>query len=296
MKLFIGPLKCIEKIEYGQIKPKAISWYGAIGISILWILIYSIGSLIPSLPLMEDFLYPMDIETASNTVAHITSSILEILFILIAANAMSLIFFNKTYLEPIKKAKSKDYIYIFLITLLYMALASALIYPFYSLVPVDENLIKTFEILSKYPVFLFITVSIAAPIIEEIFFRGFLFKGLLKKYSPKFAIIFSSLIFGVIHGNFHQFITASLLGMLIAYVYYKTDSIYLAIFMHFINNTLADFILFGDNLTYQIILSTIYLIIAAVLFIVIKKKYKFSAIKKPSFSQNKPEEYNIDLI
>lgn len=42
---------------------------------------------------------------------------------------------------------------------------------------------------------------IAAPVLEELIFRGMMLEGLLKKYSPVTSIIISSILFGVAHLN-----------------------------------------------------------------------------------------------
>lgn len=286
MKLFIGPLKCIEKIEYEITKAKPLKWYSAIGISILFMIIYSFAML----PIQIPMLY-MDASLINNIIL----TALEIILIFLVVNGIHSIFFKKTYLDPIRKNTGKDYLFIFLLTIALMFALNSLIYPFYNFIPEDPMMEEMWELIGQFPLYAFISVSIAAPIIEEVFFRGVIFKGLLQSSSPKVAIILSAIIFGVIHGNIHQFITASLLGMFIAYIYYKTDSIYLAIFIHFINNTLSNLLIWGDSLISQIIISSIYLVVAIMLILLVKKKYKFPTIPKRSFSKNTPSEYNIDL-
>ena len=100
---------------------------------------------------------------------------------------------------------------------------------------------------------------IIAPIIEELIYRGFI-QDRLKKYGDVFAIVVSSLLFGIIHGNIPQFITSFLLGLVLGYVYLVTNSVKTTIFLHMFNNayvTLYNELLF-KNITdvdvYQIIL------------------------------------------
>lgn len=82
---------------------------------------------------------------------------------------------------------------------------------------------------------------IIAPIFEEFFFRGIIFKGFLNKYStkPLKAIIWSGIIFGIVHLNIPQGINAFFMGMILASIYYYTKDIRLAIFAHFVNNFLV---------------------------------------------------------
>jgi uncharacterized protein len=89
------------------------------------------------------------------------------------------------------------------------------------------------------PIMLIISAVVVAPIYEEIIFRGILLKGMAKRINPIIALVISSLLFAVVHLNIPQFINALLLGLVIGFIYLTTQSIYLSIFAHFINNLLA---------------------------------------------------------
>lgn len=80
---------------------------------------------------------------------------------------------------------------------------------------------------------------IFAPLLEELFCRGIILRGLLEHTSPTKAILWSSAIFGVIHLNPWQAIPAFLIGVLMGWVYWKTRSLWASIFIHFINNGFA---------------------------------------------------------
>ena len=75
-----------------------------------------------------------------------------------------------------------------------------------------------------------------APLLEEILFRGIIYKGLLSSYSPKNAIIISSIIFGLIHGQPTMIPGAIFFGLLFGYIYYKTNSLGMTILLHFTAN------------------------------------------------------------
>ncbi|WP_238586888.1 CPBP family intramembrane glutamic endopeptidase [Chryseobacterium sp. Leaf405] len=97
-----------------------------------------------------------------------------------------------------------------------------------------ENLMSG---LTDDPVLMVITAVIMAPIFEEIIFRGIIQKGLMNKgVEPWKAILFSSLLFGLIHGNPWQFVGATLLGGVLGLVYYKTKSLLLPMLLHGFNN------------------------------------------------------------
>jgi membrane protease YdiL (CAAX protease family) len=88
----------------------------------------------------------------------------------------------------------------------------------------------------KPELFSFATIVIVAPILEELIFRGIILNGFLKRYSPFYAILFSSLLFGIGHVNPSQIIVASLAGAFLGWVFYKTKSLLLCILLHFVNN------------------------------------------------------------
>jgi uncharacterized protein len=82
----------------------------------------------------------------------------------------------------------------------------------------------------------FISIVLLAPLMEEIFCRGILLRGLLAHTTPVKAILWSSLMFAIMHLNPWQAIPAFILGVLMGWIYWKTHSIWIAIFIHFINN------------------------------------------------------------
>lgn len=81
-------------------------------------------------------------------------------------------------------------------------------------------------------------VCIAAPVGEELLFRGAILKSLLP-YGSKFAIIVSAVLFGMIHGNFEQIPFALFAGLIFGYVSVKTDSLFYSIILHIFNNSWA---------------------------------------------------------
>jgi len=99
--------------------------------------------------------------------------------------------------------------------------------------------------LTNNPVIMIITAVIMAPIFEEIIFRGIIQKGLINKgVQPWKAILFASVVFGLIHGNPWQFVGAVLLGGVLGLVYYKTKSLLLPILLHGFNNLCSSILIF----------------------------------------------------
>lgn len=81
---------------------------------------------------------------------------------------------------------------------------------------------------------MFLYAAFGAPIVEEVIYRGFIMKS-LEKYGKVFAIIISSIMFGLMHTNLTQSIFAMLVGLVLGYVA-MNYSLKWAILLHFINN------------------------------------------------------------
>ena len=88
---------------------------------------------------------------------------------------------------------------------------------------------------------LWLYVCLAAPITEEILFRGLVLRS-LEPYGKKFAIIVSAVLFGLYHGNPIQTPYALLVGLILGYVAVEYNVIW-AMVLHMINN-----LLLGDSL------------------------------------------------
>lgn len=130
-----------------------------------------------------------------------------------------------------------------------IALLFGVISPLAGLIPIPESFKEILlNAANDQGIFSFLTMVIAAPILEEIFFRGIMLDGLLEKYSPVKAILVSSFLFGFVHLNPVQFITGFILGIFAGWVYYKTKNLTLAIIIHMTAN-LSGFItrFFADS-------------------------------------------------
>ena len=108
-------------------------------------------------------------------------------------------------------------------------------------VEMDENTSKFFEGLMKEP-WGYVAIGILSPLAEEMVFRGAILRSLLDMMSKKnhwVAIMISAAIFGLAHGNTAQFVNALLMGLLLGWMYYRTQSLVPGILMHWVNNTMA---------------------------------------------------------
>lgn len=93
-----------------------------------------------------------------------------------------------------------------------------------------------------------VSAIVIAPLVEEIFFRGFIFSTLNQRISTPAAAILSGLFFGAIHFSLAQTITLSIFGVVQCYLYRRTGSILYPILLHtiFNANAFACIILFAN--------------------------------------------------
>ena len=92
----------------------------------------------------------------------------------------------------------------------------------------DPALIATFSLLA----------TIAAPIVEESVFRGFLFNALLR-YAPVWiAATISGLIFGLSHLSLSALVPLACSGIVLAYVYHISGSLTASMLTHALFNAL----------------------------------------------------------
>ena len=120
---------------------------------------------------------------------------------------------------------------------------------------------------------------IAAPVIEECFFRKLLIER-LNRYGERVAIIVSGLIFGLVHGNFSQFFYAFGLGLAFGYIFVKTGKLRYTIAMHIIINFMGSVLvpLIGRNVYISALFGMMIIgvvIAGLVLFILNKKRISF---------------------
>lgn len=127
-----------------------------------------------------------------------------------------------------------------LVSISAIAVQTGITSPIANLIPMPEFAKKMFlELANQNGIFSFIAIVIAAPILEELIFRGIILDGLLKRYSPAKSIIISSVLFGIVHLNPWQFIGTLIIGLFLGWIYYKTRKLTLTIIIHFVNNLIA---------------------------------------------------------
>jgi membrane protease YdiL (CAAX protease family) len=83
---------------------------------------------------------------------------------------------------------------------------------------------------------MFLLAGLVVPFAEELYFRGVLYNWMRDRWGIWPAILISSLVFGIVHGEIAIAVSAFILGILIAWAYERSSSLWTAIFIHAINN------------------------------------------------------------
>jgi len=87
------------------------------------------------------------------------------------------------------------------------------------------------QVMSSGPLALFFA-CVAAPILEEMLFRGVMLRSFLRQYSRTKAILCSSAIFGIAHLNIYQLATAFAIGIVAGWLYERCRSLWPCILLH----------------------------------------------------------------
>ncbi len=89
-----------------------------------------------------------------------------------------------------------------------------------------------------------LVIGVAAGVCEEVFFRGVVQRS-LERYGRWPSILLTALLFGLLHADFQKLAGTFLLGALIGFIVYRTNSIFGGMFAHFTNNSIAVLLSFG---------------------------------------------------
>lgn len=110
---------------------------------------------------------------------------------------------------------------------------------------------------------------VLAPVMEEVLFRGILLESVRSKHSAGRAIVVSALMFGVIHFIPQQVVNAFVIGLILGYIYVRTESLWPVIVIHALNNAMAYIIMQwsdGANITVRSLIenNTVYAVVYGV--------------------------------
>jgi len=133
--------------------------------------------------------------------------------------------------------------------IVYLLISSTLVYVIGQLLPNFDpgqtqevgfsHLVRQYEYLLA-----FVTLVVIAPIAEETLFRGYLY-GKLRQYVPVWiAMLTTSLLFGLLHGQLNVGIDVFALSIVLCSLRELTGSIWAGILLHMMKNGLAFYLLF----------------------------------------------------
>lgn len=126
-----------------------------------------------------------------------------------------------------------------------------------------------------------LAVAVVPPLCEEIAVRGTIMQP-LRRYGDVYAIVISSVFFGILHGNLVQAPFAFIAGLAFGYAVCATGSLWTGILIHFLNNMYSCILAFamedlGEKAYTKIYVASIFLVcfiggICAVIYIFKSKK------------------------
>lgn len=87
-------------------------------------------------------------------------------------------------------------------------------------------------------VLMLLAVSVLAPLLEELLFRGLLLRT-FTRYGPRFAIFASAMLFAFTHGNLTQGVGTFFMGILLAVIAQRAGSVLPTVMIHMFYNTFA---------------------------------------------------------
>jgi uncharacterized protein len=154
---------------------------------------------------------------------------------------------------------------------------------------------STFKIVTAYSAFEFIVVvfviCVTPAVCEEALFRGFTLTNLRKVSKASVAIFMSGFLFAFYHFQPFNLIPLVLLGWYLGFIVYYSNSIWVGVVCHFLNNFFATYFLYmygkdefetprltGDELTNTIVAA----VVSVVLFAGTVIMYYRLRVKEPS--------------
>lgn len=274
-----------EKQEYDLHLVKTRKYAFAIGMGlIIFVFLETVCSFILGIAL-PSVLSKLNV----NTIMILSTAIISIIAMGITAVFINM--YSDYKKEESKLTGKKIFEYTFIGITLIGILQVVLSY-IYSKLGMDYNVLESFEVLPGAgildKVIYFVGIAIVPAIFEELLFR----KAILnysKRFGKLFAVLFSALIFGLIHMNLSQGIFAFILGIIFAIIAIKTNSIKITMLLHFLNNGYAALkvIFDGSKLVTGILDNIVLAFVVVGVIILLKNLPKLKNLNKEDFKINK---------
>ena len=209
-------MKFLRNIENGTTSIKEMGIIKTFLVLLLSILLEALGLI----PISIFNLFSGRFEAAAPYIAFALGIFVKYVVIMILLKWFS----NKTDEQKIKHhLNPRNFLYTALIIMAFRMIFDNSLTLWISNIPMPDFINDAFEELAVSPIILILSVAVVAPIYEEVVFRGILLKGMAKKINPTIALVVSALFFALVHMNIPQGINAFLLGIVIGFIYLKTD-------------------------------------------------------------------------
>ncbi len=129
--------------------------------------------------------------------------------------------------------------YVATLPLLFLILAlTSVVTGLFKYVPKEQVVVELF-MRENNPAFLLYTsafAAIAGPIVEELFFRGFMYSAVKKHAGIFWATVITALLFALLHAHAVGFLPIMVLGILLAYLYERTGTLVSSVTVHIMHN------------------------------------------------------------
>lgn len=143
-----------------------------------------------------------------------------------------------------------------------------------------------------------ISLSIIPPLVEEFAYRGVVL-GSLRQYGDGFAILVSSVLFGLMHANFLQTPGTFIVGLILGFLTVRLNSILPAMIIHFLNNFSAviltiiekNFGSYYQTLVQNLFFLTLILIGILCLIYILNKDKNFFSIQRSTSALNLKQKF-----
>lgn len=240
--------------------------------------------------------------TSNENIKLILNSLVFIAYIGIPAWVLSKLIPNVPKTKKASDKTRKEKIKWYLVGLVGLVVAQIINIIFVYVLGISQS--ETMEVALKVPstltgiVLYVIYLALIPAIFEELLFRKVILNG-AKQFGNVFAILFTSILFGLFHQNLQQILGTALIGMVLAIITFKTGDVKTSMCVHFTNNLFASLIQIiyaqmsnGNITTISLVCISIVLVILIFAFIGLVLLIKILITKKGTLKQSSSEEKN----
>lgn len=113
-------------------------------------------------------------------------------------------------------------------------------------------------------IFAMVVIGIIPAVFEEFLLRGIVY-GVMAEYNSRAALIFTTVMFALLHGNLAGFFGYLFLGAVLVILLRRTGSLYACMLFHLANNLTALLLSYGNNALMELPVVTVMLFVLGML-------------------------------